>query len=184
MIKLNVEVNENESIAGIAAKIAKQLVKNKQLSNGHRQQLKIGNGITDVEVIENGMIINVTRKLGKHQELKKCHCGVEYMSESGFKYKTNYGGNTRTLTVCSEKCFTAIKEFAGDRVAPIRHKLNSVIPKPDFISTSKLTDSHKSENTITIKNENDILSFLKNGIIYEPDFKELKVIYSVLRLTR
>lgn len=183
MKKIEVEVSENASIAEISAKIAKQLIKTKQLEFKGKNSLLLTDGKATVEVIENGIQINVTRKLGKHDELKKCHCGVEYMKSAGFKYKTNYGGTNRVLTVCSKKCFEPVKEMCGDRVAELKQKLTPIVNIPDYIEFAPSVTTF-SENATQLRKVNNKLSFYKNGISYQPSSNELKAIYYVLKLTK
>jgi len=182
MKKIDINVKENATIADITKQIAKAMMANKQLGTGKKEALLISNG-TLAEVIESQLQINVTRDFPKAEELKKCHCGTEYLPSAGVKYKNNYGGTTRTNTTCSDKCFEDIKFICGDRVARVGTKLKPIITAPSFIGTGTKHTEINTANMIRVSNDGGNVSFSKNGMPYEPNKDDLKAILGVLKLT-
>ncbi len=125
MKKINIKIPDHLTPSEELQEIGKLLRQKTLAGNGRQMDHKrIGNEINIKDITTQ---ITITRIGEKPIEMAKCNvCGCEYQNNFFFTVFTNYGGTTRKIKTCSEKCQTEIIILFPDRCSIKKSTLKQI----------------------------------------------------------
>lgn len=120
---IHITVSLNATTAEIMAEVNKQLARN---ALGEASRRWIGD---PVRIIPAEITIHIVRQAGPEKVEQACACimcGTLFVKSQGYRVWTNYGGNTRSIMLCSKTCQGATVALSPGRIALSRGKLTPV----------------------------------------------------------
>lgn len=120
-IQIPDNLNEQEEVFAIAKQLSKKRI-------GTGKVNRIGEGVEVQHITTNIVVERV------HNEpvviMKQCSvCKTEFNQKKGVALKSNYGGTTKTIKVCSKPCANTMVSLIGSRVYFQNNKHENIFTK-------------------------------------------------------